>query len=193
MVDALLNNVPPTALFDSETIRDDYDYTPEKILKFLVKELRFMALAGESPGEQDRNLDTRKKNLEVILSVCKSMMDDEGYSQYDVMLNLCQAEASNVLIAETAEKFDFLPSVEWTKNFSINTSSNYELTDLLDFVETYYANISDCASIPAAIESDKAADASIPIERDKDEAVPTKMPNKSYACVGVYARVDVNA
>lgn len=106
MVDALLNEVPPNALFDSDKIRDDYDYTPELILRFLVKELRFMALVGESRGEQDRNLDTRKKNLEVILRVCKSMMNDEGYSQYDVMFNLCEAEASNVLITETAEEFD---------------------------------------------------------------------------------------
>ncbi len=106
MVDALLNDVPPDALFDSEKVSDDYDYTPEAILRFLVKELRFMALVGESLGEKDRNLDTRKDNLDVILRVCESLMDDEGYSQYDVMFNLCQAEASNLLIAETAEEFD---------------------------------------------------------------------------------------
>ena len=50
MVDALQNNVPPTALFDSAKIRDDYDYTPERILKFLVKELRFMRLTEKTPG-----------------------------------------------------------------------------------------------------------------------------------------------
>ena len=106
IMEALQNDVPPTSVFDSKKVSDDYNYTPEAILRLLVKELRFMALVGESLGEEDRNLDTRKENLGVILRVCKSMMDDEDYSQYDVMFHLCQAEASNVLITKTAEEFD---------------------------------------------------------------------------------------
>ncbi|MDA3896049.1 MAG: hypothetical protein PF482_07880 [Desulfobacteraceae bacterium] len=104
MVDALLNNVPPKALFGSEKIKDDYEYTPELILSFLVKKLMFMELAEEHLGEKDENLETKLKNLEIIIRVCKSMLDDKDYSQYDVMFSLCQAEASNVLIAETADE-----------------------------------------------------------------------------------------
>jgi len=110
MVDALMNNVPPTALFDSEKISDDYDYTPELILRLLVKDLMFMELVEEHLGEQDENLETKKENLKIMIRVCKSMMDDEDFSQYEIMLNLCQAEASNVLIAETAEEFDVPPA-----------------------------------------------------------------------------------
>jgi len=110
MVDALMNNVPPTALFDSEKISDDYDYTPELILRLLVKDLMFMELVEEHLGEQDENLETKKENLKIMIRVCKSMMDDEDFSQYEIMLNLCQAEASKVLIAETAEEFDVPPA-----------------------------------------------------------------------------------
>ena len=41
MVEALQSNVPPKTIFDSEKITDDYEYTPELILRFLVKELMF--------------------------------------------------------------------------------------------------------------------------------------------------------
>jgi CO dehydrogenase/acetyl-CoA synthase alpha subunit len=106
MIDALLNNVPPAALFDSKIIRDDYHYTPELILQFLVKEMRFMEQAEESLGEKDDNAETKKRNMDVILRVAKAMMDDKSYSQYDVMSSLCKAGASNALIAETAKAFD---------------------------------------------------------------------------------------
>ncbi len=109
MVDALLNNVPPTALFESDKIRDDYDYTPDLILRFLVKELMFMELTEEHLGEKDENQETKDKNLVIIIRVCQSLID-EDYSQYDVMLNLCKAEASNVLIAETADELDVSPA-----------------------------------------------------------------------------------
>jgi len=110
MVDALLNNVPPTALLGSEKIRDDYEYTPELILQFLVKELMFMELTEEHLGEKDENREVKEKNLKIMINVCKSLMDDEDFSQYEVMLNLCEAEASNILIAETAEEFDVPPA-----------------------------------------------------------------------------------
>ena len=104
MVAALLSNMPPKALFGSKKIKNDYEYTPELILSFLVKELMFMERAEEHLGEKDENLETKLKNLEIIIRVCKSMLDDEAYSQYDVMFSLCQAEASNVLITETANE-----------------------------------------------------------------------------------------
>lgn len=111
MIAALLNNAPAAALFDSKKISDDYDYTPERVLEFLVKELRFMVRDEEERGEEDYNLDTRKANIEVILRVCKSMMDEKDFSPFDIISILCRAEAGNALIAEAAEKFDVPPAV----------------------------------------------------------------------------------
>ncbi|RJP36215.1 MAG: hypothetical protein C4548_16230 [Desulfobacteraceae bacterium] len=111
MIAALLNNAPPAALFDSKKISDDYDYTPELILEFVVKELRFMIRDEEERGEEDYNLDTRNTNIEVILRVCKSMMDDKNFSPFEVMSILCRAEAGNPLIAAAAERFDVPPAV----------------------------------------------------------------------------------
>jgi hypothetical protein len=79
IIEALKNNVPPKAVFDSEKVRDDYSYTPETILRLVVKELRFMSLGEESLGEKDQNLSTRNANLTVIHHVCKSMMDYKDY------------------------------------------------------------------------------------------------------------------
>lgn len=111
MIAALRNGAPPTALFDSEKISDDYEYTPELILAFLVAELRFMTREEEERGEEDYNQDTRDTNIEVILRVCKSMMDDLDYSPLEIMSILCEAEAGNILIAEAAERFDVPPAV----------------------------------------------------------------------------------
>ena len=80
------------------------------ILQFLVKELRFMALSEEKRGQEDENLKRKKENIEIIIRVCKSMMDDKDYTQYDIMYNLCLAEASSELVAEAAERFDVPPA-----------------------------------------------------------------------------------
>ena len=106
MMDALRNDVPAAALFDSEKIRDDYDYTPELILKFFLRELRFMKLGEEELGEKEENQDIQNENMDLIIRICKSLMDDEDFSEFDVMFHLCQAEASNVLVAETADRLD---------------------------------------------------------------------------------------
>ena len=106
IMDALRNNVPPSALLNSETIREDYDYTPEQILRLLVKELMFMEMTEEYLGEKDENRETKKRNTEIIIKFCNALIDDEGFSQFDVMFNLCQAEAGNTLIAETADQLD---------------------------------------------------------------------------------------
>lgn len=106
MIAALLNGAPPAALFDSKKIRDDHDYTPERILEFLVGELRFMTRNEEERGERDHNRDARDANLEVIILVCKSMMEENDFSSFDIMSILCRAEAGNVLIAKVAERFD---------------------------------------------------------------------------------------
>jgi hypothetical protein len=111
MIAALLNGAPPTALFDSKKISDDYDYTPELILEFLVRELRFMVRNEEERGEEDYNLDARNANMEVILRVCRSMMDEKDFSQFDIISILCGAEAGNALIAAAAERFDVPPAV----------------------------------------------------------------------------------
>ena len=111
MMDALRNDVPPAALFDSGRIRDDYDYTPELILKFFVKELRFMELGEEEPGEKEENQAIKNENMDLIIRICKSLMDDEDFSEFDVMFHLCQAEASSVLIAEVARRFDIASAV----------------------------------------------------------------------------------
>ena len=60
MVDALRNDVPAAALFDSEKIRDDFDYTPELILNFFVKELRFMGTGGRGTGGKRGKPETLK-------------------------------------------------------------------------------------------------------------------------------------
>ena len=111
MVDALRNDVPAAALFDSKKIRDDYDYTPELILKFFVKELRFMELGEEEPGEKEENQAIKNENMDLIIRICKSLIDDEDFSEFDVMFHLCQAEASSVLIAEVARRFDIASAV----------------------------------------------------------------------------------
>ena len=111
MMDALRNDVPAAALFDSKKIRDDYDYTPELILKFFVKELRFMELGEEEPGEKEENQAIKNENMDLIIRICKSLMDDEDFSEFDVMFHLCQAEASSVLIAEVARRFDIASAV----------------------------------------------------------------------------------
>lgn len=111
MIAALLNGAPPKALFESEKISDDYEYTPELILAFLVAELRFMTREEEERGEEDYNRDTRDTNIETILRVCKSMMDDLDFSPLEIMSILCAAEAGNMLIAEAAERFDVPPAV----------------------------------------------------------------------------------
>lgn len=114
MIAALLNGAPAAALFDSKKISDDYDYTPERILEFLVAELKFMTRNEEDRGQIDYNLDARNANADVILRVCKSMMEDKDFSQFDIMSILCRAEAGDVLIAEAAEKFDVPPAVTFT-------------------------------------------------------------------------------
>ncbi|RJP84273.1 MAG: hypothetical protein C4518_20480 [Desulfobacteraceae bacterium] len=106
MIEALQNNAPPLALFDSKKISGDYGYTPELILKFLVKELRFMDLEEEQLGKEDQNAETRKKNLEIITKVCKSMIIDEDFTPFDVMRNLCLAEANNEVIAKVSKRLD---------------------------------------------------------------------------------------
>ena len=111
MVAALLNGAPPMALFESEKISDDHEYTPELILEFLVGELRFMTREEEERGEEDYNHETRDTNTEAILRVCKSMMDDLEFSPLEIMTILCRAGAGNILIAEAAQRFDVPPAV----------------------------------------------------------------------------------
>jgi hypothetical protein len=111
IIAVLLNGAPPAALFDSKKIRDDHDYTPERILEFLVGELRFMTRVEEELGEEDRNLDTRDLNIEAIIRVCDAMMADEDFSEFDIMSILCRADAGDVLIAKVAERFDVPPAV----------------------------------------------------------------------------------
>ena len=111
IIAALLNGAPPKALFDSKKISDDYDYTPERILEFLVAELRFMTRNEEERGQQDYNLDTRNANVEIIIRICKSMMEDKDFSQLDVMSVLCRAEAGDFIIAEVAKRFDVSAAV----------------------------------------------------------------------------------
>jgi hypothetical protein len=106
IIETLQNNVPPPALFNSKKISDDYHYTPELILKFLVKELRFMDMAEEQLGQEGRNADTKQKNLEIIIKVCQSMMDDKDFTQFDIMSHLCGAEANKELISEVSKRLD---------------------------------------------------------------------------------------
>ena len=110
MIKALRNGVPPSALFDSAKIRDDYGYTPEKILRFLVGELRFMERAEQKSGEKAHKLDTKAVNIDLVLSVCESLIRDEDFSQYNVMYHLCRAEASGDLIVAASERFDVPPA-----------------------------------------------------------------------------------
>lgn len=111
MIEALQNGAPPTALFDSKKISDDNDYKPDKILKFLVKQLEFMERTEAEQGKKDYNSKTREANSDIILRVCKSMMDDKDFSQFDVVTLLCEAEASDQLLAEVADRFDVPPAV----------------------------------------------------------------------------------
>lgn len=111
IIEALQNGAPPTALFDSKKISDDNDYTPDKILKFLVKQLEFMERSEAEQGEKDYNNKTREANSDIILRVCKSMMDDKDFSQFDVVTLLCEAEASDQLLAEVTSRFDVPPAV----------------------------------------------------------------------------------
>jgi hypothetical protein len=111
MVAAVLNNAPPAALFESKKIRDEYQYTPEKILKFLVKELSFMEKSEAELGQKDYNKETQKANLEIMLRACKSMMEEKKYSQLEVMTYLCEADASDELMAAVIQRFDVPQSI----------------------------------------------------------------------------------
>ncbi|MCU0598391.1 MAG: hypothetical protein MUE70_03910 [Desulfobacterales bacterium] len=111
MIAAVLNNAPPEALFDSKKISDEYHYTPEKILKFLVKELMFMERNEEELGQKDYNQETRKANIEIMLRVCKSMMEEKKFSQLEVMTFLCEADASDELMAAVIQRFDVPQSI----------------------------------------------------------------------------------
>ena len=107
IIEALQNNLPPKAIFNSDKIcGNEYGYTPDSILRFLVQELRFLKAEEEDLGEKNENTPIKQKNLEIILRVCKSMMDDKDYTKYDIMFNLCQASASNKTIVEVSERFD---------------------------------------------------------------------------------------
>lgn len=111
MVAAVLNNAPPAALFDSKKISDEYHYTPEKILKFLVKELSFMEKNEEELGQQDYNQETQKANIEIMIRVCKSMMEEKKFSSLEVMTFLCEADASDELMAAVIKRFDVPQSI----------------------------------------------------------------------------------
>ena len=101
IIEALQNHIPPKAIFNSKKICGaEYGYTPDKILKFLVKEFRWVGTGVKRP-EKDM-----QQHLEIIIETCKSMMDDKGYTQYDIMYNLCLAEASEELISEASKRFD---------------------------------------------------------------------------------------
>jgi hypothetical protein len=107
IIEALQNNVPPRAIFNSDKICGEaYGYTPDSILRFLVKKLRFLKAEEETSGQKDENFEIRQKNLKILLAVCKSMLADKSYTKFDVMVNLCQASASNETIAEATEKLD---------------------------------------------------------------------------------------
>lgn len=100
IIEALQNNIPPEAIFNSKKICGaEYGYTPEKILKFLVKELGWIETQEDQP---EKNM----QHPEIIIATCKSMIDDKGYTQYDVMVNLCLAEANNKLISMVSKRFD---------------------------------------------------------------------------------------
>ncbi|MFZ2631256.1 MAG: hypothetical protein WA081_08630 [Desulfosalsimonadaceae bacterium] len=100
IIEVLQNNVPPEAIFNSQKIcGTEYGYTPEKILRFLVKEFRWV-------GTEERRPEKYMQHLEIIIEICKSMMGDKGYSQYDVMYNLCLAEADRELISEVSKRLD---------------------------------------------------------------------------------------
>ena len=61
MVDSLLNDVPPTALFDSDTIRDDYDYTPDLIRFSLSNPYVDVVLIGMRTAEHvQQNIELEK-------------------------------------------------------------------------------------------------------------------------------------
>ncbi len=107
IIELLLYGFPPKAIFNSDKIcGDEYGYTPDSILRLLVKKLRFVKTEDEELGKKDKNVTIKKKNLEIILAVCKSMMRDKDFTKYAVMLNLCQASASNETITEASERFD---------------------------------------------------------------------------------------
>lgn len=107
IIEVLQNNLPPKAIFNSDKIcGDEYDYTPESILRFLVKRLRFIKIEEEELGEKEENAKIKQKNLEVILAVCKSMMNDKDYTKFDVIHNLCEAGASNETVSKASDRFD---------------------------------------------------------------------------------------
>ncbi len=107
IIEALQNNLPPIAIFNSDKIcGDEYGYTPDSILRLLVKELRFIKTEKEELGEKEENAKIKQKNLEVILVVCKSMMDDKDYTKFDVIHTLCEAGANNETVTEASERFD---------------------------------------------------------------------------------------
>jgi len=111
MLAAVLNNAPPAALFDSKKISDEYHYTPDKVLKFLVKELSFMEKNEEELGQKDYNQETKRANLEIMIRVCKSMLEEKKYSQLEVMTYLCEADASDELIAAVIKRFEVPQSI----------------------------------------------------------------------------------
>ncbi len=107
IIEALQNNMPAHAIFNSDKIcGDEYGYTPDAILRFLVEKLRFIKMAEEDLGKKEENTEIKQKNLKILLAVCKSMMASKDYTKYDIMYNLCQADASNKTISEAAERFD---------------------------------------------------------------------------------------
>ena len=100
IIEVLQNNVPPKAIFNSKKICGaEYGYTPDLMLRFLVKELGWVATEKKRP-------DKYNQNLEIIIDTCKSMMNDKGYTQYEIMYNLCLAEAGTELISEVSKRFD---------------------------------------------------------------------------------------
>ena len=107
IIEALQNNVSPRAIFNSDKIcGDEYGYTPDSILRLLVKKFQFLKEEEEGRGGKNKNLEIKRKNLEIILAVCKSLIDDEGLSQYAVIKNLCDASANSETIYAASKRLN---------------------------------------------------------------------------------------
>lgn len=86
---ALQNNIPSDAIFKSNEISGSGRYTPDSILRFAVE---------------------KKLSLESIINISKGMAS-QGYTKYDIMFNLCEAEANNETIAEVSRQLEVPPAI----------------------------------------------------------------------------------